>query len=226
MTQVLKVFGKVLPTKLQHKLMMKALRKNYLYGSYNEVYRGSGRVLTESERAIIQEFIVTVRNKSNKTRPDILDIGCGNAKLYDCFILELGAWLTGIDISESQIQEAKWNAPTMKFICGDFTNYDFEQSYDGITSFYSFYNFPRKMHKEVLTKMYNLLRDKGVMLINVRIDEAGAFDYKDDWCGEPIVFSYYGSKVFKKLAEEVGFDVYTFSITNNPEYVWLMLKKG
>lgn len=209
----------ILPTAIRHKIMMRFCIENYAVNDYNVRHRTGGTVSSP------QEYIISTFLNSLGEKPHILDLGCGNAALYDRFMAERNCRITGVDISPRQLQSARHILPEHEFILCDFVKYKPVCQFDGITSFFSLYNLPRKLHKKVLRNCYKWLKDDGHMLINVRVEEVGDTDYWKDWCGAPLVFSYYSSDKFIKLAESVGFHVSKFDITHNTEYVWLILSK-
>ena len=208
----------VLPVRLQHKIMTKMIVDNYAVNNYNARKRNENTRLDEKQEQIIDEFLSHVCSQKH-----VLDIGCGNARLYDTVLAGKGCTITGVDISEKQIECAKTVLPGHEFVVSDFMQYKPEESFDAITSFFSLYNIPRRMHRKLLRLCYSWLKPHGRMLINVRVDGVGAVDYWKDWCGAPLVFSYYSAKTFKKIARSVGFYVTQFHATHNPEYVWLIL---
>lgn len=61
----------------------------------------------------------------------VLDIGCGAGALAADVVKKCPNYV-GIDISESNLQEARRRAPGLKFISGDATEYPFENRFDAI----------------------------------------------------------------------------------------------
>lgn len=210
----------VLPVSLQHKIMAKTTVANYAVNDYNERYSRADSKLDDTQVYIISEYLDRLAYKG-----DILDLGCGNGERYDRFLSNKGFKITGVDISEKQIEHAKSILPEHQFVTSDFMKYVPAKKFDGITAFYSLYNIPRRMHKKLLKKCYNWLNPSGRMLALIRVESVGEVDYWDNWCGAPAMFSYYSSKKFKEIARKVGFYVTQFYYTHNTEYVWLILSK-
>lgn len=211
----------ILPVKLQHKVMTNITVNNYKVNDYNENYRRWDSKLDDSQVKIISEYLNSIGCNCN-----ILDLGCGNGERYDRFISNKGFNITGVDISERQIKHAKSILPEHEFVICDFMKYKPEKKFDGITAFYSLYNIPRRMHRRLLKKCYNWLNPSGRMLVLIRIESVGSADYWEDWCGAPLIFSYYSSKKFKEIARSVGFYVTQFQYTHHTEYIWLILSKN
>ena len=210
----------VLPVPLKHKIMLQMVKQNYAVNDYNEHYRSSLERVGATQEYIINTFIQNLN-----TKPHILDLGCGNGAMYDRLLVSKGCTITGIDISPRQLESARKLLPEQTFVLGDFVKFKPACTFDGIVSFFSLYNIPRKLHKKVLRNCYKWLTDSGRMLINVRFEEVGDVDYWKDWCGAPLVFSYYSAQAFMDMARSVGFYVTKFRVSHHNEYVWLILSK-
>lgn len=63
----------------------------------------------------------------------ILDLGCGTGHLTNQ-IASAGAEVTGIDKSQSMIEEARRLYPNLRFEIGDASNFHFDQSFDAVFS--------------------------------------------------------------------------------------------
>lgn len=98
----------------------------------------------------------------------VLDIGCGNARLYD-FLLqqtEIHFDYTGIDISENLLEEAKKKYPQTPFFCESMTDLDSvkHETFDVIFFIASFHHLASKTDRlKVLEKVKHLLNDNGII---------------------------------------------------------------
>lgn len=105
----------------------------------------------------------------------ILDLGCGNGRLYDVFMDNPKIHYTGVDFSEKLIDLAKYrykdlkgkNAP--KFVVADLTEFKLpEKSYDAIILFASYHHIMnRKERLELLGRINKALKDDGIVIITV-----------------------------------------------------------
>lgn len=108
-----------------------------------------------------QKYYINIFLNSLPERAAVLDLGCG------CGIPHTKALaqkfdVTGIDISERQIQMARENVPGCQFINADILAHSFaEASFDGILAFYSLFHIPRADHLTVLKRIYTWLRPAG-----------------------------------------------------------------
>ncbi len=74
----------------------------------------------------------------------VLDLGCGSGNPVDIEIAK-SHQITGVDISEVQIEQARANVPSGHFIHGDIVSMTFEaRSFDAVVSFYAIEHIPRR----------------------------------------------------------------------------------
>ncbi|MCD6225755.1 class I SAM-dependent methyltransferase [bacterium] len=136
----------------------------------------------------------------------ILDLGCG-AGIPATKILAPFHEVIGVDISEKQIQLARKNTPEAKFIKADMLEIDFPvNSFDAIVSLYAIIHVPRKYHRELLEKIWKMLKPGGYFLATM-----GATDLKEakeeNWLGVPMYWSHFNRKKNTTMLEEVGFEI-------------------
>jgi len=88
-----------------------------------------------ARKALFEYVVNLIRPLDGKK---ILDVGCGDARLFyelrnERAILEGRATLEGIDVSKKAIRWARTFVPSAKFICADIKDYNFPaNSYDAI----------------------------------------------------------------------------------------------
>ena len=80
----------------------------------------------------------------------VLDVACGTGVLFPDY-LKTGADITGIDISENMVKTAREKFPDVKIICGDATDFSFEEKFDAIMIYNAFPHFdePGKLIKNL-----------------------------------------------------------------------------
>ncbi len=88
----------------------------------------------------------------------VLDIACGTGVLFPDYT-DLGAEVTGIDISPNMAEKAREKYPDIKVICGDAAEYSFEDAFDAVMIYNAFPHFtdPDKLIKNLSAA----LREKG-----------------------------------------------------------------
>lgn len=169
-------------------------------GTYASVFR--------SQHAEPQRQDELLLNLISKLKKDsrVLDIGCGPGVPYTRQLAE-NTRVTGIDISEVQIDIARLNVPMAHFICGDIATYDLEENhYDALFSYYSIIHVPRDEHKYLLTKLFKLLKPSGQILLCL-----GAGDNDDEspahWHGTEMLWSHFDADRNIQILNDVGFKI-------------------
>ena len=158
----------------------------------------------------------------------ILDIGCGNG-LLNTIHLARHFQMTGIDISDRQIAEARKNLPGLEFVCADIRDHEFTpQSFDGLVSFYCFNHIPRETYSEMLAKCHRWLKPGGLLIASF-----GAVDTKGwtgEWLGATTFFSSYAPRKTTALVRQNGFEIMEESIETEMEdgseipFLWITAK--
>ncbi|AYN68194.1 class I SAM-dependent methyltransferase [Euzebyella marina] len=97
-------------------------------------------------------------------KEQVLDLGCGSGQLTS-EIAAFGSEVTGIDKSESMIEEAKKRFPNLHFEVGDATSYDAEGTYDAVFSNAALHWVTD--YQEAIVKMYQNLKPGGRLVVEL-----------------------------------------------------------
>ena len=111
-----------------------------------------------------QRFIEALELTKNKK---VLEIGIGTGRIA-VKVAPFCMTLTGIDISPKTIERAKENLKEYKnisFICDDFSDYQFSETFDVIYSSLTMMHFKNKA--TVITKVDKLLNDDGIFCLSI-----------------------------------------------------------
>ena len=111
-----------------------------------------------------QTFLDLMELSPSKT---VLEIGIGTGRLAEKTVGRC-RHLTGIDLSPKTIERARENLrhyTNLSLICGDFTNYMFQESFDVIYSSLTMIHFEDK--KQVIGKMNTLLNPGGLLCLSI-----------------------------------------------------------
>jgi cyclopropane fatty-acyl-phospholipid synthase-like methyltransferase len=135
---------------------------------------------------------------------DVLDLGCG-AGVPMTRALASGRRVTGIDMSERQIELARANVPDATFVRSDFTTMDWPpRSVDAITAFYAFVHVPRAEQQRLLGRIAEWLRPEGALLA-----QFGSADTRDEveegWLGVPMFFAGFAPEHNEDMLVQAGF---------------------
>jgi ubiquinone/menaquinone biosynthesis C-methylase UbiE len=159
----------------------------------------------------------------------ILDLGCGSGVPADTEIAKEHR-ITGVDISQTQINLARQNIPTGTFFHADAGSVEFSaSSFDAVISFYTLEHIPRKEHETILQRIYQWLRPGGLLLISM---EEGDYEgFFGEWLGVPMYMSCFDPETMKQMINRVGFELLESVIETQVEqgheipYHWLLARK-
>ena len=160
----------------------------------------------------------------------VLELGCGGggdttAQLAQRFRL------TGVDISERQIERARVAVPRATFVREDMTRVEFPpDSFDGVVSFYAFNHLPFGELPKLLTSIAEWLRPAGLLVTAL----ARRFDrgtVEADWLGAPMYFSGYTPDESRRHVEAAGLTISSLQLEpiiengRATEFLWLIARK-
>jgi len=138
-------------------------------------------------------------------QPDdpILDLGCG------CGIpvaQELGRTfrVTGIDISEVQIDRAQSLVPNATFLCEDITSVNFPpHTFAGIVSFFAIIHIPLEEQRPIFENIFNWLKPGGYLMVTV--GRKAWTGYDEDWYGARMYWSFADEDTYLNWLQDIGF---------------------
>lgn len=147
----------------------------------------------------------------------VLDAGCGPGIPYTRYLSQKFQ-VTGVDISDKQIELAKKNVPKADFYCEDITNLSFYDEYfDGIVCYYAIIHVPREEHACVLQNFYRMLRKTGVILINFhRFDDPESYAEDFFGTGAKMYWSGFDKATNEKLIQKTGFNIRWSKLVKEP----------
>ncbi len=120
----------------------------------------------------------------------ILDLGCGNGKLYQIFKKKEVVY-QGVDFSESLIKIAKEQYPEADFQKGDALMLPFkDNTFDKIYSLAVFHHIPSAgLRRKFLLEAKRILKKNGKLIITV-------WDLKSFSKAKPLILYYFFKKIF------------------------------
>lgn len=98
----------------------------------------------------------------------VLDIGCGNGRLYE-FLKDIpDIKYTGIDNNNEFIKIAQKNYPSANFVVGNLMNLPFKDNADIALSIASLHHIPsRLLRKKSIREIHAKLKNDGILIITV-----------------------------------------------------------
>lgn len=138
----------------------------------------------------------------------VVDIGCGpgrDAKIFS----DHGFHVVGVDFSSKMIETARKNAPDSIFYVMDIESLAFpSNTFEGAWANCALLHIPKKNIPLVLSKVYAILKPKGVLYVSVKqhhVDELLAPDARYE--GLEKYWSFYGQDELMNLLSHAGFKI-------------------
>ena len=174
---------------------------------------------------LLDQFIGLLPNN-----PKILDAGCGGGR--DTGLLAAkGAVVTGLDISQGLLKEAKKRNPESAFVYGNFLDIPFDDAFfDGVWAHAALVHLESVEDvKKSLREFYRVLRNKGLLHLYVKrqTGKEKTEVVKDTLSNHERFFRYYTEEEIKNYLHEVSFKIKDFAIRQDPhgrkEIKWISL---
>ena len=163
------------------------------------------------------------------SRARVLDLGCGPG-LPSTRLLADRFDVTGVDISETQLDAARRNVPQASFVHGDLADVDFPtESFEGVAALYSVSHVPRGAHGPLFERVFRWLVPGGLFLATLGAgDDPG---WIGDWLGQPMFFSSHDADSYRRLLAAANFDLLIDDIMETPEpegpvpFLWVLAQR-
>jgi SAM-dependent methyltransferase len=202
-------------------------RKRTVEAGYDALADGFGEWMARVEGDPWERFVDELADRL----PDgarALDLGCGNgaktSRLAGRFEL------TGVDISERQLELARAGAPGASFFQADFTEVGLRaESFDAVTALYSIVHVPREEQPALFARILGWLKPGGLFLAS--LSHVGGEDRVDDWLGVDMFFSGFDADTNRRLVREAGFELLVDDLVwmREPEsevaFLWVLARK-
>ncbi len=135
----------------------------------------------------------------------VLELGCGGGT-RETRDLAARFDVTGVDLSERQLERARKRVPLATFVHGDLTSIDFEPgSFDAVVAFYVFNHVPRELLPGVLERAHRWLSVGGFLMAVFGASDIA--EWTGDFLGAPTHFSSFTPDVNSRLVTEAGFAI-------------------
>lgn len=159
----------------------------------------------------------------------VLELGCGGGTRETQELAARFA-LTGVDLSERQLERARERVPNATFVHGDLTEIDFPPaSFEAVVSFYVFNHVPRELLAGVLERAHGWLHAGGLLMTVFGASDLP--EWTGDFLGAPTHFSSYLPEVNSRLVAAAGFtvvrdEVVTISEPEGPvSFQWILAQR-
>jgi SAM-dependent methyltransferase len=154
------------------------------------------------DRELLDGFAARV-----KDRGPVADVGCGPGMVAAYLAAQGVTSVFGVDISPKMIAHATELYPGLEFRVGDFTSLDApDDSWAGITAFYSLIHKPRTEVQAVLREFHRVLMPGGLLLIAYHVGKE--VRHAQEWWGTAvdIDFVFFETGEMLTYVWNAGFD--------------------
>jgi cyclopropane fatty-acyl-phospholipid synthase-like methyltransferase len=159
----------------------------------------------------------------------VLELGCGGGTRETRDLAARFA-LTGVDLSERQLERARVRVPAATFVRADLTSVDFPaQSFEAVAAFFVLNHVPRELLAPLLASCHTWLTDGGFLLATFGASDIEA--WTGEWIGAPTFFSSFTPGVNSRLVAEAGFaverdEVVTITEPEGPvSFQWILARR-
>lgn len=138
----------------------------------------------------------------------ILDIGCGCGVPVARHLAGAGYQVTGVDISDVQIERARQLVPAASFILADATELDFPPgSFDAVVCLYTLIHMPLDRQPLLLRRIGRWLRPGGWLLAITGQDAWTGTE--DNWLGGPAAmwWSHADAGTYRSWISQAGLEI-------------------
>jgi cyclopropane fatty-acyl-phospholipid synthase-like methyltransferase len=135
----------------------------------------------------------------------VLDLGCG-AGLVTAD-LTTRARIVGVDISAGQLELARRNAPTARFVRADMVDLAFAPgSFDAVVAFWTLIHVPREVHASLFARVHGWLKPGGLFAGTLGSGDNQA-EHVPDFYGAPMYWSHFDADTNRRLFRDAGFEL-------------------
>lgn len=172
------------------------------YNALSRHYRGDDDTPHEYDR-----WLADLRDRLPE-RGQILDIGCGCGIPVARHLTAAGHQVTGIDISDIQVERARRLVPGATFIRADATEMNFPPgSFDAVICLYALIHMPLDRQPRLLHDIALWLRPGGWLLATT--GQHAWTGTQDNWLGGPATmwWSHVGAATYRAWLHQTGLEI-------------------
>jgi ubiquinone/menaquinone biosynthesis C-methylase UbiE len=151
-----------------------------------------------------QEILRRFAQKIGSKQP-VWDFGCGPGNTTG-YLKDLGIDISGLDISEEMLVQAKQNHPDIHFRKGDLLQLDFkDNSIYGVVAFYAIVHFTEEQVETAFREIHRVLQPGGRLLLTYHIGTGSI--HLDNYLGKKvdIDFMFFTSDFIRSCLQKIGF---------------------
>lgn len=153
------------------------------------------------DREILRRFAEEIGG-----RGPVWDFGCGPGQTAQ-YLKNLGMEISGLDLSENMLEQARTMHPDISFRKGNLLDLDFEDnSIAGVVAFYAIVHFSEEQAGKAFREILRVLQPGGILLLTHHIGDNTM--HLDEFLGKRIDvdFMFFGTPFISRCLKESGFE--------------------
>lgn len=163
------------------------------------------RFIGEHEKKPMDREILLQFAQALRQRQPVWDFGCGPGQTTK-YLNDLGVRVSGLDISEKLLIQAKARHPAIEFKQGNILDLDFRgDSIAGIVAFYAIVHFSKDDVALAFDEIFRVLQPDGLFLVTWHVGDATI--HLDEFLGKAVNmdFMFFGTDFIFQCLEASGF---------------------
>jgi len=167
---------------------------------YAETFFGEHEKKPKDQK-ILHRFSIEIGDR----RP-VWDFGCGPGQTTK-YLKDLGIEISGLDLSEKIIEQAKATHPEIHFRKGNILELEFEnESIAGVVTFYAIVHFTEEQVEIAFREVFRVLKPGGIFLFTYHIGEETI--HLDEFLGKKvdIYFMFFTNDFISSCLKKSGFE--------------------
>jgi ubiquinone/menaquinone biosynthesis C-methylase UbiE len=152
-----------------------------------------------------QEILHRFSQEIGDRRP-VWDFGCGPGQTTK-YLKDLGIEISGLDLSEKILEQAKATHPEIHFRKGNILELEFEnESIAGVVTFYAIVHFTEEQVEIAFREVFRVLKPGGIFLFTYHIGEETI--HLDEFLGKKvdIYFMFFTNDFISSCLKKSGFE--------------------
>ncbi len=138
----------------------------------------------------------------------VLDLGCGAGVPVTRWLVERGFAVTGVDLSERQLELARRFTPGATLVKSDMSELSLApETFGAVVAFYSIIHVPREEHPALLADIYRWLEPGGSLLATLALTDFEGEESDWEGWGAAMRWSHYDGETNLGLLRAAGFDI-------------------
>ncbi|MFC1580279.1 class I SAM-dependent DNA methyltransferase [Thermodesulfobacteriota bacterium] len=167
---------------------------------YSEKFSGEHEKKPKDQE-ILRRFSIEIGHKT-----PVWDLGCGPGQTSK-YLKDLGMGISGLDLSEKILEQARTNHPEIYFRKGNILDLDFEDDLlAGAVAFYTIVHFSEEQVETAFGEVFRVLQPGGIFLLTYHIGEDTI--HLEEFLGKKagIAFMFFTTDFISGCLNKCGFE--------------------